>query len=185
VNKLRAAIVIIAGSALATGMGVLPVQAATIHASGSAAKTQPATASTRLSPAASTICSISDEEVMSNYYGFATDNYGSTDWEIGGMASGICIQVGAGEDGYDHIVDYSDDGLCVTWNGTFNTMYDATCGRYPAAQSWEELPEAKGTVEIWNYYASKCLAGNTDDATLYLYVCAPNGDRAQDWTVTG
>jgi hypothetical protein len=39
VNKLRAAIIIIAGSALAAGMGMLPAQAATIHAVSPAATT--------------------------------------------------------------------------------------------------------------------------------------------------
>lgn len=153
------------------------------------AAVQPAAASTRPSPSASAGPSASRVygDCPSAYYlengdGYEALNSGtSTIWWSSNFSTSICFVPGAGEDGYYRIKDLSN-GKCLTWDKSGNYIYDATCGQYPASQSWNIITQSGGN-QIWNYYANKCLAGNALNADLYTYACAPSGDQAQDWKI--
>jgi hypothetical protein len=132
-------------------------------------------------------CSAADEwPALINDYGVATPNPGSP--EIWGVYNDpisypICDLPGAGENNWDELEDLSASGnQCLTWDKSGNYVYDATCGRYPASQSWGFIIQSNGT-QIKNYYAGKCLAAN-GTVQIYTYECAPAGDVAQDWSTS-
>jgi hypothetical protein len=158
-----AAVAALATTAALAGTGISPASAAT------------ARGATAIS------CPAADTWTLQNYYGFAA--YLDSVWRIStAIETPVCDEPGAGENNWDHLEEIFT-GQCITWNGSSNAIYDASCGRYPAAQSWGFIPQSGGT-QIENYYAGKCLAGDSSTSTLYLYECAPNGNTAQDWDIS-
>ena len=106
-----------------------------------------------------------------NSYGTQGWNSGNDLIYAGDIQDHFCTAAESPFSGYVYIKDTTQGSKCVTWVQAANWFDLATCGQYPASQSYKFTSVSMG-LEIYNYYAGDCEAADADNIPVYGYACA-------------